>query len=109
MSEKEQKITQEIFDHLVELAALELTSGESEYIRNELNNQLAAIDELAAIDIPAGTKPASHGVPYTSESSQALRLDHWEKCADADAIIGQAPEHGERYLIVPDIPHTTLE
>jgi aspartyl/glutamyl-tRNA(Asn/Gln) amidotransferase C subunit len=109
MPKREEKITREIFDHLVELAALELKDDETEYIRNELNNQLAAIDELAAIEIPEGTIAASHGVPYTKLSSQALRRDQWERCEDADEILGQAPEHASRYIIVPDIPHTSLE
>jgi len=109
MPEKEEKITQDLFNHLVELAALELDSGESEYIRRELNKQLAAIEELAAIDIPPGTEPASHGVPYTDEISQDLRSDTWSACDDNEAILSQAPQHKDRYIIVPDIPHTTLE
>jgi len=109
MPEKEQKITQDLFDHLVELAALELGSKESEYIRTELNKQLAAIEELAAIDIPPGTEPASHGVPYTVKMSQDLRPDTWKACDDNEAILSQAPEHKGRYIIVPDIPHTTLK
>jgi len=109
MPKKEEKITREIFDRLVELAALALDDDEADYIRKELNNQLAAIDELAAIDIPDGTQPASHGVPYTDENSQALRLDKSRQCGAVEAILKQAPEHKERYIIVPDIPHTTLE
>lgn len=109
MAKREEKITREMFAHLVDLAELALEEQEAEYIRKELNNQLAAIDELAAIDIPEGTEPASHGVPYTAASSQALRIDKWEPCADADAILGQAPDNKEHYIIVPDIPHTTLE
>ncbi len=109
MPDKEQKITKEIFDQLVALAALELEGQEYDYIRVELNNQLTAIDALTAIEIPSGTKPAAHGVPYTKNSSQPLRKDNWEACTHADAILSQAPEHEERYIIVPDIPHTTLE
>jgi hypothetical protein len=37
-----QPITQELFDHLVGLAALELSPQEAEYLRKELNNQLMA-------------------------------------------------------------------
>jgi len=109
MPDNEQKITRKVFDHLVDLAALELDENESVYIFRQLNNQLSAIKELLAIDIPADTSPASHGVPYTEENSQALRLDDWEECPDADAILSQAPETTDRYIIVPDIPHTTLE
>ena len=38
-----EEITAEIFDHLVELAALELEAKEAEYLRAQLNSQLKAI------------------------------------------------------------------
>jgi len=109
MHEKREEITRETFDHLVDLAALELDEKEAEYCLNELNSQLSTISELAAIDIPDDVEPASHGVPYTDESSQPLRGDTWQKCEDADAILAQTPQKEDRYIIVPDIPHTTLE
>ena len=43
------EIDGELFDHLANLAALELPTEESEYLRQQLNNQLKAIQELAAI------------------------------------------------------------
>ena len=103
------QISPELFEHLVELAALELTAAEKEYLRKELNNQLKAIDELAAIPIPANTPIAAHGVPYTPENSPAMRADAWVPCEDVDAILGQVPEVDERYIIVPEIPHEELE
>ena len=109
MPERKNVITRETFDHLVELGALELDEKEAGYILKELNSQLSAIRELSAIDIPADVKPASHGVPYTDESSQPLREDVWQACADADAILDQTPQTEDRYIVVPDIPHTTLE
>ena len=109
MPEDKIEISQETFAHLVELAALALRPDEADYLHQELNSQLSAIQELAAIDIPVDTQPASHGVPYTAASSQGLRADDWQPCENADAILEQAPEIDERYLIVPDIPHTTLE
>jgi aspartyl/glutamyl-tRNA(Asn/Gln) amidotransferase C subunit len=109
MPDEKQEITQEVFDHLVGLGALELQGEESAYILRELNNQLAVIKELTAIEIPPGTAPASHGVPYTENSSQPLRRDAVEQCAEADAILAQVPKLEARYIIVPDTPHTTLE
>ncbi|MCD6355932.1 MAG: hypothetical protein J7L66_01495 [Anaerolineaceae bacterium] len=109
MPKIKQEISREIFDHLVELAALELGKNESEYLLSELNNQLSVIQELKAIDVNADIPLASHGVSYNEENSPPLRDDLWTVCEDADAIIGQAPEVKERFIIVPDIPHTTLE
>ena len=45
----DQPITPDLFNHLVELAALELSEDEAEYLRQELNNQMKAIEELEAI------------------------------------------------------------
>jgi aspartyl-tRNA(Asn)/glutamyl-tRNA(Gln) amidotransferase subunit C len=102
-------ITPEIFAHLVELAALELDPAEAEYIRRQLNNQLKAINELEAIPLDTETSLTSHGVPFTLEISPALRSDDWIPSPAADAILQQAPQTEDRYIVVPDIPHTTLE
>ncbi len=101
-------ITPEIFDHLVQLAALELSPDESEYLRKELNKQLKAIQELEAIPLDDTTEPASHGVPYTPEKTPALRQDEWLPHPHPEEILAQAPETEEGYIIVPEIPHTDL-
>ena len=102
-------ITPEIFNHLVQLAALELDAEEGEYIRRQLNNQLKAIHELEAIPLDSAVEITSHGVPYTVETSPVPRADEWIPYPDVDAILAQAPEVEDRYIVVPDIPHTTLE
>lgn len=102
-------ISRETFDHLVNLAALELDAAEAEYLLAQMNNQLKVIAELAAIPLDDDIHITSHGVPYTAETSPALRLDEWKASPESDEIIAQAPQSAERYIIVPDIPHTTLE
>ena len=102
-------ITREVFDHLVNLAALELSPEESEYLRQELNNQLKAIHELEAIPIDPLTQVTSHGVPYTPAITPPIREDEWLPWANPDEILAQAPETDDRYIIVPEIPHTDLE
>jgi len=109
MTEPEQAISPEVFDHLVQLAALELDQTQADYLRRELNSQLSAIRELEAIRLDPDTPLASHGVPYDTHNSQTLRKDEWQACADVDAITQQAPQFEDGYLVVPDIPHTTLE
>jgi aspartyl-tRNA(Asn)/glutamyl-tRNA(Gln) amidotransferase subunit C len=103
------EISREIFDHLVELAALELDPDETEYLRGQLNNQLKAIHELEAIPLDAETPIASHGVPYSLEISAAVRPDEWEAYPNPEKIISQAPETSDGYVVVPEIPHTDLE
>ena len=102
-------ITPEVFNHLVELAALELEPSEGEYLRRELNHQLAAIHELEAIPLDAGVPPALHGSAYPAEISPALRMDEWQPYPDTAEILSQAPDFEGGYIIVPDIPHTKLE
>lgn len=101
-------ITPEIFNHMVELAALELSPAEAEYLRRELNNQLKAIHELEQIPLDAQTPIASHGVRYTPEISSPLRADEWRAFPQPEEILGQAPELENGYIVVPDIPHTEL-
>jgi aspartyl/glutamyl-tRNA(Asn/Gln) amidotransferase C subunit len=102
-------ITPELFNHLVELAALELSPEEGEYLRRQLNNQLKAIHELEAIPLDASTPVTSHGVLYSPEITPALRSDDWQPYPQPEDILAQAPETEDGYIIVPEIPHTELE
>lgn len=102
-------IDRETFDHLVGLAALELDEAQAEYLLRELNHQLTAIHELAAIPLDDSVPASLHGVAYTPGTSAALREDTWLPHAEPAEIIKQAPETREGYIVVPDIPHTTLE
>jgi aspartyl-tRNA(Asn)/glutamyl-tRNA(Gln) amidotransferase subunit C len=104
-----EEITEEIFNHLVELAALALENEEAEYLRAELNSQLQAIRELESIDIAEGMEITSHGVPYTETSRPALREDVIEPSHEADDILSQSAEVQDRYIVVPDIPTEELE
>lgn len=102
------EITPEIFDHLVGLAALELDAEEAEYLRGELNKQLKAIDELAAIPLKEDTPPALHGVPYGIAIRPPLRPDEAAMDPAVEAIMAQAPETDDEYIVVPDIPKEDL-
>lgn len=102
-------ISPETFAHLVDLAALQLTPSESDYLRQQLNNQLKAIHELEAIPLAEDVAITSHGVPYTAGASPAPRADTWIPCPNPDEILSQAPQAEDGYIIVPDIPHTNLD
>jgi len=102
------EITPEIFSHLVDLAALELDPAEAEYLRGELNNQLKAIHELAAIPLDESVPPASHGVPFTPEISPPARPDEWRPEPDPARLLNAAPETEDGYLVVPEIPTEEL-
>ena len=102
-------IDRETFAHLVKLAALEMDEEKSEYVRRELNNQLKAISELEAIPVDPDIKPTIHGVVFSAEISQSLREDVPQPFEDRERIISQFPQSQDGYIVVPDIPHTTLE
>jgi aspartyl/glutamyl-tRNA(Asn/Gln) amidotransferase C subunit len=104
-----EEITTEIFNKLVELAALELKPEEAEYLRGQLNNQLRSIHELVAIPLSSDVPLASHGVPYPVEISPELRKDSWQPFSQPEQILEQAPQTEENYFVVPEIPHTRLE
>ncbi len=103
------EITPELFAHLVELAALELTPEESEYLREQLNGQLKAIRELERIPVPDDVPLAAHGVPYPAAIRPPLRADEIRPSPSAEKILQQAPEVEEGYFVVPEIPHTDLD
>ena len=105
----QEEISREIFDHLVDLAALEMDDEEADYLRKELNKQLDAIHELEDIDLDTSTPITSHGVDYTDEISAVLREDEIITSRRAEDILDQAPELQDRFIVVPDIPAEELE
>ncbi len=102
-------ITPELFNHLVGLAALELDQDQADYLRGQLNNQLKAIQELQEIPLEEDLTPAAHGIPFTAAISALPRPDDWIPFPDPQAILAQAPQVEDGYILVPDIPHTELE
>jgi len=102
-------ITVDIFDHLVGLAALELSSEQAEYLRAQLNHQLKVIEELKAIPLDDSVTINLRGVPYETSNSSLPREDIWKPYPDPASILAQAPQVDEGHIIVPDIPHTTLK
>jgi aspartyl/glutamyl-tRNA(Asn/Gln) amidotransferase C subunit len=103
-----EEITPEIFDHLVELAALELTADEAAYLRRELNNQLSAIHILEQIPLTDDIQPAARGAPYPPQARAPLREDAVRASPDTAALLAQVPELDDGYIIVPEIPHEEL-
>jgi aspartyl-tRNA(Asn)/glutamyl-tRNA(Gln) amidotransferase subunit C len=103
------EISPELFNHLAELAALELAADEAEYLRRQLNNQLKSIHELETIPLDPATPVASHGVLYTQASLPPIRVDELDPYPDPAHLLSGAPETQEGYIVVPDIPHQDLK
>ena len=105
----EQRISRATFDHLVKLAELELTPADANYLHQELNNQLSAIEQLQAIPLEEDIPISLHGVASPPEESQPLRADVWQPFEDVCLILDQVPDLVEDQISVPEIPHKTLE
>jgi aspartyl-tRNA(Asn)/glutamyl-tRNA(Gln) amidotransferase subunit C len=104
-----EKISPEDFQRLADLASLELPADEAEYLRKELNNQMVSIEVLESIPIEKETNIAAHGLPYTDINSPQPRADETKKDPHRQAILDQAPEVEDGYIVVPDISHEELD
>ena len=103
-----QFIDRETFDHLGQLAALELDETQAEYLMRELNNQLSAIQELAAIPVDPDLPASLHGIPYSAETSPGLRPDEWHPFPTRTRFWPR-PGNGRPLHCRARYPHTTLE
>jgi aspartyl-tRNA(Asn)/glutamyl-tRNA(Gln) amidotransferase subunit C len=103
------QISIEVFNHLVDLAAMELSPEQATYLHQQLNNQLKAIHQLVSIPIEPGLEANLHGVPYDEENCAPLREDKWKPCLEINEIMDQVPFTEDGYILVPDIPHTALK
>lgn len=104
-----EKISPEDFNRLAELASLELPAEEAEYLRKELNNQMLSIEVLETIPIDTEMGTAAHGIPYTELNSADPREDISRPDPHREAILNQAPELEDGYIVVPDISHEELD
>jgi aspartyl-tRNA(Asn)/glutamyl-tRNA(Gln) amidotransferase subunit C len=103
------KISPEDFERLAELASLELPADEAEYLRKELNNQMLSIEVLESIPIDTEIGAAAHGIAYNERNSANPREDFSLQDPNRDAILKQAPEMEDGYIVVPDISHEELD
>jgi aspartyl/glutamyl-tRNA(Asn/Gln) amidotransferase C subunit len=95
-----EKITPELFEKLVELAQFALDPSEKEYLRQELNHQLAAVKELSEIPLDPDVSPTTHGLEVEGASP---RQDTWAGFPNPKAIVALAPECEEGMIVVPDV------
>jgi aspartyl-tRNA(Asn)/glutamyl-tRNA(Gln) amidotransferase subunit C len=103
------KISQDDFNRLAELASLELPQEEAEYLRRELNNQMVSIEVLESIPIDSEIGTAAHGVPYSDTNSPQPREDISRQDPHREDLLAQAPELEDGYIVVPDISHEKLD
>lgn len=94
------RISPELFNKLVGLAALELTAEESAYLFEEMNHQLASVEALSQIPLPEGVEASLHGL---SPQGSPPRADQWQPFPNPEAVIALAPETEDGMIAVPDM------
>lgn len=95
-----EKISPELFEKLVALAAFGLKEGEAEYLREELNHQLAAVKELSEIAVADEAQDSPHGIDCIGAEP---RRDEWVPYPHPEKILALAPEIHEGMIVVPDV------
>lgn len=103
-----EEIDETVFQHLVELAALELTGEEALYLRQQLNQQLRVVHEMDSMQISSDVKTNPHGIAYTETNSAPIREDVLEPGKKPLDLASIAPQFEDGFIIVPEIPHTKL-
>ncbi len=103
-----QLITPEILTHLARFAAFSFSIEETEYLCDQLNNQLRSVRELEEISLEESLASPLYGLTFTPEMSSKPRLDTWQPFSKTLEILAQAPEVEDDYFVVPEVTHTEL-
>ena len=88
---------------LLERVAIDLV------LLNQVLPDKSGIEVLESIPIDADTGAAAHGVPYSDYNSPVPRQEVSQKDPHRNAILNQAPELEDGYIVVPDISHEELD
>ncbi len=101
-------IDKKTFAELAAAGGIELTAGEAEDLRCEMNRQMNVIRQLEAIPLDDEIRPVVQGNPYPADIRCALREDipcPFDRSAE---IIAQAPLSRDGFIISPDVPHQKI-
>jgi aspartyl-tRNA(Asn)/glutamyl-tRNA(Gln) amidotransferase subunit C len=94
----EPKISLADVEHVARLARLELAPEDKERMRGELDNILAYIDKLSALDV-SNVEPTAHAVPLTN----VMRDDELIPSLPRDEMLANAPDRTGDFFRVPRI------
>lgn len=97
------KISREEVLRVAELAHLELSEGEAETYRGQLDSILEYIETLNRLDV-SGVEPMSQmSYGQTEPAATPLREDVARPCNFGEAILAQAPEAKKPFFRVPKV------
>ena len=88
----------EQISRLADLARLELTAAQAAALQQEMNDILAMVDRMAAVDT-AGVEPLSH----PQSASQRLRADVVTEPDQRDRFQSIAPQVEDGLYLVPKV------
>jgi aspartyl-tRNA(Asn)/glutamyl-tRNA(Gln) amidotransferase subunit C len=92
------ELTDELIDHLADLARLEFSPGEKESIRKDLQNMIRFVDKLSGMDLE-GVVPVLH---MTDEENR-FRDDRPENLMRQEEALSNAPMTDGNYFKVPKV------
>ncbi len=104
----EEVISKKTFAQLAAVGGIELTAGEAEDLRGEMNRQMRVIRQLEAIPLEEHITPVIHGNPYPEAVRCGLREDIPRPFGNSDGIIAQAPSVRDRCFVSPDVQHQRI-
>jgi len=91
-------LSEEEVRHVALLARLQLTDGEIESLRSELNAILGYIDQIQQLDL-TGVEPMEHPIP----SINVTREDLVRPGLSREAALLNAPEAEDGAFVIPQI------
>ena len=103
----EEEISKEVFIALVQTGALDLSTGEAEDLRLEMNRQMRMIRGLDSIPLDE-MQPVIHGNPYPQGIRCDLRADEWQPFDNVRGILDGVPRIRENMIVSPDVPHQKI-
>ena len=80
------------------MARLNLSEEERERLRAAVEQMLAYFSHMKEIDV-GGLAPTTHALLRENR----LRQDVGSDPADSDALLGNAPEREERFIVIPNV------
>lgn len=92
------KITQEIIEHIADLARLNLTDSEKEKLTFEMANIVSYVDKLNELDT-SDVLPTSHVKPVHN----VFREDKVQESYDREKILANSPSVDEGCFKVPRV------
>lgn len=84
--------------HVARLARLQLTEAEAELFGRQLNQILAYVEQLKALDV-TGIEPTAHAVPRVN----VMRPDDPRPGLSQAEVLANAPAHANGLFLVPKI------